>query len=112
MPEQNIKDVIVEKIKTDPVWLERGIRAIAERIQAPDSLDFQSRGIKRVGKYGFDGFDASFFKYVLKYLDEDSTHTITGGYVKLSQKRLLKYVDQLVDITIENLKKEKQETSN
>ena len=98
------RESITKMINENPEWLTKAIFAIYNRIAAPDTVDELAKNAKRVGKFGFDGYDAIYFKYVVKWVTEHPEIGISGIHLTKCRKRLLQpvYLDQLIEIAKEN----------
>lgn len=90
------KEEIEEKLKTDVVWLSRGVVAIYKKQTAQEKMAHQTQVHNGVG---FSGADAPFLTFVAEWLVAGEHRTrVSDRFVPKTRKMMMKYAGQLAKI--------------
>lgn len=99
MMKETIKKYVELKLETDQVWLERAIVAIFER-QTVHEQNIEHT--IELNHRGYNHADSKRMSYYSKWIK--SGKHLTGFHINIAQKRIKKYVNQLILIAQQNNK--------
>jgi hypothetical protein len=92
------KEVIMDKLKSDVRWMERGVVVLYQH------QTNEEQNTKKTIDYngvGFNGIDSRYLTWVAEWLLKDSRNHLSGKHVEKVGKMLPKYWKQIQTLIIE-----------